>query len=120
MKTILTVDDERSVRRLVLVTLSGHYEVVLARDGNEALQLAREYRPDMILLDVHMPGVDGIELCRQLKTSVAGRSPTIVMLTALAQADVRKRAEAAGADEFLTKPFLAEQLLELAERITNK
>ena len=120
MKTVLVVDDEPSVRRLVTATLAGgNYVIVEARDGNEALQLARQHRPDMILLDVSMPGVDGIDVCRQIKADSALRNATIVILTAQAHADVRQRATAVGADVFLTKPFSPLQLLGLVEQKMN-
>jgi CheY-like chemotaxis protein len=120
MKTILIADDEPSVRRLVSATLSGgDYAVVQARDGNEALALAREHTPAMVLLDVAMPGVDGIDVCRQLKADAALRGAKIVMLTAQAQSDVKSRAKAAGADEFLTKPFSPLQLLGMVQRTMN-
>ena len=120
MKTILIADDEPSVRRLVSATLAGgNYSLIEARDGHEALELAHQHRPDMVLLDVSMPGLDGIEVCQQLKVDSAFRATTIVILTAQAQADVRRRATEVGADVFLTKPFSPLQLLEIVEQRMN-
>ena len=116
-KKVLIVDDEDNVRRLVAVTLGGgDYEVLQARDGVEALAVAQRERPVLVLLDVSMPGLDGIEVCRRIKADPALRGTTVVMLTAQAQADVQRRALAAGSDTFLTKPFSPLQVLELVER----
>lgn len=120
MKKVLIVDDEDATRRLVSVTLAGgDYQVLQARDGPEALDVIRRERPVLVLLDIQMPGVDGIEVCQRVKADPVLRGTTIVMLTAQAQADARKRATAAGADTFLTKPFSPLQLLELVNRRTS-
>jgi CheY-like chemotaxis protein len=116
-KKVLIVDDEDNVRRLVAVTLDGgDYEVLQAKDGAEALEIAGREHPTLVLLDVSMPGLDGIEVCRRIKADAATRDTTIVMLTAQAQAEVQRRATAAGCDTFLTKPFSPLQVLELVER----
>lgn len=117
MKKVLIVDDETNVRRLVAATLGGgDYELLQAKDGNEALELARRERPVLILLDIQMPGLDGVEVCKQIKADPGLRGTVVVMLTAQTQADARRRASAAGADAFLTKPFSPLQILELVER----
>jgi CheY-like chemotaxis protein len=116
-KKVLVVDDENNVRRLVAATLSGgDYEVLQARDGNEALEVVRRERPTVVLLDIQMPGLDGIEVCRQIKADPKLKDTVVVMLTAQAQMDARRRATAAGADTFLTKPFSPLQVLEIVER----
>jgi CheY-like chemotaxis protein len=117
VKKLLIVDDEDNIRRLLSATLAGgQYEVLQARDGKNALALIQRERPDFVLLDVAMPGLDGIEVCRQVKASPALRGTTVVMLTAQAQTEVRRRATEAGADVFLTKPFSPLQILEIVER----
>ena len=117
MKKLLIVDDEDNIRRLLAVTLAGgDYDVIQARDGTQALELTRRERPDFVVLDVSMPGMDGIEVCRQIKSDPALRKITVVMLTAQSQAETRRRATQAGADAFLTKPFSPLQLLEVVER----
>jgi CheY-like chemotaxis protein len=114
---LLIVDDEDNIRRLLAATLTGgDYDVIQARDGTQALELTRRERPDFVVLDVSMPGVDGIEVCRQIKADSALRHTTVVMLTAQSQAETRRRATQAGADAFLTKPFSPLQLLEVVER----
>ena len=118
-KKVLIIDDEDNVRRLVAVTLAGgDYEVLQARDGVEALEIARRERPVLVLLDVMMPGPDGIEVCRRIKADPALRGATVVMLTAQAQTAVERRASAAGCDLYLTKPFSPIQIADLVRTVT--
>jgi CheY-like chemotaxis protein len=118
MKKVLIVDDENSTRRLVAVTLAGGaYQVLEARDGAEALDVIGREQPDVVLLDIQMPEIDGIEVCRRVKADPALAGTVVVMLTAQAQADARRRATEAGADTFLTKPFSPLQVLEMVKRL---
>jgi CheY-like chemotaxis protein len=113
-RTVLVADDDDDVRGLVVLTLArGALTVVEATDGAGALALARRLRPDLALLDVLMPGPDGIDVCRALKADPATAAMPVVVLTAEAQPDVRARAQAAGADAYLTKPFSPAALLAL-------
>jgi DNA-binding response OmpR family regulator len=106
MPTILVVDDEPSILELVRFTLEDEQIHVLeAGDGVRALEVARASRPDLILLDVQMPRLDGLEVCRRLRADAALAGTRIVMLTAAGQDADRARGLAAGADEYLTKPF---------------
>jgi two-component system phosphate regulon response regulator PhoB len=106
MPTILIADDEPAIRELIRFTLEDErIELVEAVDGLEALALARQTRPELILLDVRMPGLDGVEVCRRLRAEPAHADTCIVMLTAASQPADRGRALAAGANEYLTKPF---------------
>src|SRR5215510_12347929 len=98
MTNILIADDESSVTELVRVTLEDeHVRVVAAADGVTALALASEILPALILLDVNMPGWDGVEVCRRLREDVRFRSTPIVMLTAAARPDDVRRGLEAGA-----------------------
>jgi two-component system cell cycle response regulator len=102
---ILVVDDIETNRRLLEARLSAEYfEVVEAEDGEAALKAARDHAPDLILLDIMMPGMDGFETCRRLKADPTLRHIPVVMVTALDQRDDRIKGLEAGADEFLTKP----------------
>ena len=106
MPTILVVDDEPPILELVRYTLEDEQIRVLeAADGVQALEVAQTARPDLILLDVQMPRLDGIEVCRRLRADTALGGTRIVMLTAAGQDADRARGLAAGADEYLTKPF---------------
>jgi DNA-binding response OmpR family regulator len=118
MTTILIVDDEPPILDLVRFTLEdAEVRVVEASDGVEALALARRLRPDLILLDVHMPRLDGLEACRQIRRDPALAQTPIVMLTAAGQEADRARGREAGADEYLTKPFSPLALLALVEAL---
>jgi len=102
---ILVVDDIESNRRLLEARLTAEYfEVDQAASGQECLDAVRRHAPDLILLDVMMPGLDGFETCRRLKADAATRHIPVVMVTALDQREDRIRGLEAGADDFLTKP----------------
>ncbi|HEY5724525.1 MAG TPA: response regulator [Methylomirabilota bacterium] len=106
MPTILVVDDEPPILELVRFTLEDEQIRVLeAGDGLQALEAAQTARPDLILLDVQMPHLDGLEVCRRLRADPSLAGTRIVMLTAAGQDADHARGLAAGADEYLTKPF---------------
>lgn len=108
---ILIVDDVATNRIVLKVKLaSAAYDTVQAANGADALRLAREARPDLILLDVQLPDIDGISVCERLKADPATRSIPVVMITAFRDPAARLRGLRAGAEEFLTKP-LDEHLL---------
>jgi DNA-binding response OmpR family regulator len=114
-ETLLVVDDDPVIQKLLQVNFEMEgYQVVLAGDGMEALEKAAEVHPDLILLDVMMPRMDGLEAAGRLKADAATASIPIIILSAKAQdADVKAR-RASGADEYMTKPF---DPLELLERV---
>ena len=117
-KKILAVDDERHIVRLVEVNLArAGYQVVTAFDGREALQKVESEKPDLIVLDVMMPYMDGFEVLRNLKANPDTREIPVIMLTAKAQdADVF-RGWQSGVDCYLTKPFNPMELLTFVKRI---
>lgn len=118
MKTVLIVDDEASVRKLLAATLTqrGH-RTLQAVDGTDALRLARCEHPDVILLDVLMPDIDGIDVCRALKADPRTRRSVVVVLTAEHGKRLEEEAKAAGAALIITKPFSPLALLDLVERL---
>jgi CheY-like chemotaxis protein len=116
-RAVLVVDDDPFIRGLILTTLEdvAHFALFEAADGEEALAVARAEHPRLIFLDIDMPRLDGISACRQLRGDPATAGATIVMLTASAEESARRRAEEAGADLFLTKPFSPLDLLRMVD-----
>ena len=105
-KKVLVCDDEPYIVESVsYVVRKAGFEVVVAEDGEEALEMGRKEKPDLIFLDIMMPKVTGYEVCRQLKEDPATRNTYIVMLTARGQEEDERKALDMGADEFMTKPF---------------
>ena len=118
MTTVLIVDDEPNIVQLVRITLEdSRVRVLEAADGTTALDRAAAFRPDLILLDIDLPDVSGLEVCRRLKEDADLAKMKIVMLTAAAQREDVARGLAAGADEYLTKPFSPVRLLSLVEQL---
>jgi len=117
-KKILAVDDERHIVRLVEVNLQrAGYEVVTAYDGREALEKVKSENPDLVVLDVMMPYMDGFEVLKNLKSDPETAEIPVIMLTAKAQdADVF-RGWQSGVDCYLTKPFNPMELLTFVKRI---
>jgi DNA-binding response OmpR family regulator len=115
---VLVADDDEDILELVAFCLErAGYDVLRAHDGDEALQLAHETRPDLAVLDVMMPKLDGFELTRRLRSDDATSGMSIVLLTARAQdADVQRGFEA-GADDYIRKPFSPQELGARVEEI---
>lgn len=106
---ILVVDDEPQIRRVLKATLSGQgYEVFTAKSGEEGLEALREVRPDLILLDMNMPGMGGLATCREIRR---GSEAAIIMLTVRDTEQDKVAALDAGADDYVTKPFGTPELL---------
>ncbi len=109
---VLVVDDNEANRLLVQDTLEDEgYTVLLCSGGEQALELFHQHQPDVVLLDVRMPGVDGITACERIRATAEGASTPIIFLTALRDVDTFERAVAAGGDDFLTKPLQPAELL---------
>jgi len=116
MLTVLIADDEAHVVELVRVTLEDdRVQVIEAADGATALQLAEEFEPELLFLDVNLPDMSGLEVCRRLRRTPALAGVPIVMLSAAAQQQDLARGMAAGATVYLTKPFSPVRLLSLVE-----
>ena len=119
MKKILIVDDEEKVRKLVEVTLSvGNFQMLHAASGEEALKIAREEKPDIILLDIMMPGeLDGFDVCRLLKGDPDTKGIYIIMLTAKGQKADEEKGFAVGSDDYFVKPFSPVELMDKIDAI---
>ena len=111
-KIILAVDDEPNILMSIefILDMEG-YEVHTARDGDDALDAAERVRPDLILLDINMPRKDGYEVCRILRKREHMAGTKVIMLTAKGQTLEKKKGLEVGADEYVTKPFSADELL---------
>jgi two-component system KDP operon response regulator KdpE len=106
---ILIVDDQPKIRRLMRSTLvASSYEVDEAKTGEEALERIREFRPDLVVLDVNMPGMGGLAACRAIRSDT---NTAIIMLTVRNSEEDKVAALDAGADDFVTKPFSTPELL---------
>ena len=108
--TILIVDDEPINIELMEGYLSSDYDIITAYSGEEALKKVKCDDPDIILLDIMMPGMNGFEVCKKIKSDVQTRFIPVVMVTALSDKEDRIEGIAAGADDFLTKPVNREEL----------
>lgn len=111
---ILVVDDDPNIRELIVETLSEEFKPIEARDGNEALRLCQEERPDLVILDVMMPDLDGLQVCTRLRNETLTSHIPIILLTAKGMLDDKIKGMETGADDYLTKPF---DPLELEARI---
>lgn len=115
---VLLVDDTRTLLSLIQVYLMGwEIEFVVAKDGTEGLLRAREHRPDLVISDVRMPGMDGFELCAAIRADPVLHKTPLVLLTSLADDASRKKGKLVGATAFLTKPVSVEELRRTVGRI---
>nr|WP_093120077.1 phosphate regulon transcriptional regulator PhoB [Salinihabitans flavidus] len=116
--TVLVVEDEPAQREVLYYNLQAEgFEVVTAADGDEALLLVEEEAPDIIVLDWMLPGISGIEICRQLKTRSETRGIPVIMLSARSEEVDRVRGLETGADDYVIKPY---SVLELMARVRNQ
>ena len=117
---ILICDDEDVLRALIRATLSGdRYELVEARDGDESVELAKSERPDVILLDMMMPGRSGLDVLSELRRDPELERVPVVMLTARTQESDRDAAVVAGAERYLAKPFSPARLAAVVEDVVG-
>ncbi len=111
-KNILVVDDERDIAELVAYNLVREgYQVTKAYDGHQALQYIRENRPDLVILDLMLPGINGFEICRQIRKNPETERLPIIMLTAKTDSVDKITGLEIGADDYLTKPFNVRELV---------
>jgi DNA-binding response OmpR family regulator len=121
---VLVVDDDpRSLKLMTIVFGKAGYRVVTAEDATRGLEALREQRPDAVLVDLLMPGIDGLEFCRQARVARGAGELVLALFTAMASDEIRRMAIAAGADEVFVKPFdrseLLARLADLLGRVGN-
>ncbi len=122
LKKILVVDDEPHVRQLVKRLLSNEYTVLEAENGVEALEMVRSQKPDLVLMDIMMPKLDGLSACSEIKHDLSIRHIPVIMLTAITHDLNRRLSEKViGANGYITKPFdvidLLPKIKELLEKV---
>ncbi len=111
-ETILIVEDEKDIVKMLDYNLKKEgYKVIVADDGEDALDLAKSKSPDLILLDLMLPGLDGLEVCKELKNERKTRPIPVIMLTAKAQESDKVIGLELGADDYVTKPFSPRELI---------
>lgn len=119
--TVLVVDDEESIRELVKFhLLKAGYEVAEAEDGQAALQAVRRDKPELILLDLMLPGIDGLEVCRQLKGQALTSAIPVIMLTARNEELDKVLGLELGADDYMTKPFSPRELVARVKAVLRR
>ncbi len=121
MTKILIVDDEKDIVETLSFMLEAKgFEIISAYDGEEGLKLAKEESPDLIILDVMMPKINGYKICRLLKYDAKYKNIPIIMVTARSQDTDKLIGEETGADEYITKPFEFSDVLEVINKYTSK
>lgn len=117
-KHVLYVDDDADLRRFVKGLLERHgYQVTIAGTGEAGLEVARAHPPDLIMLDIMLPGLNGFEICQQLRGDEGLRGVPVLMLTGMDDAKLNERAFAAGAQVCMTKPLQADRLLSAVQMV---
>ena len=120
-RNILIVEDNELNLKLLVDVLEHHgYSIFSTRLGEVAVELARQHRPDLILMDIQLPDISGIEAMRRLKADEQTRTIPIVAVTAFAMSGDRANLLAGGFDDYVSKPFQILELLKLVERFTDK
>jgi CheY-like chemotaxis protein len=120
-KRVLVIDDDAMNREVMEAFLSiENYDVALAHDGQQGIQMAMQWQPDLIILDVRMPDMSGYEVCEYLKNQAATQHIPIVIATGFDAKEDRIRGQTVGADAFLTRPIDADRLIDLVGTFTSK
>jgi len=121
-KKILVVDDEPNiVLSLEFLMSQAGYAVRTAENGDEALRVVAQDRPDLVLLDINLPDISGYEVCQQIRANAAWGAIKILMITAKGRAVEREKGLALGADDYITKPFSAQEVVEkVAQYLDNQ
>lgn len=114
-KKMLAVDDNPNNNIIIEELFGEHYDLRTATTGEEALQIAQEFLPDIVLLDIMMPGMDGYEVCRRMREYPPLSDIKILMVTAKGALEDRVKGYEVGANDFITKPFEEENILESVE-----
>lgn len=116
MFKVLVADDEHNIRHILDFSLHAEgFDVIAVHSGEEAFEKAVTEGPDLIILDVMMPGQGGIATCKQLKSDERTRAIPVVMLTAMSSAEDREKGAACGANDYITKPFSPQKVIDTVQ-----
>ncbi len=119
-KNVLIIEDDENIAKAEELILMNEYNVHIAKDGEEGLKKAKEVKPDLIVLDLMMPKIGGIELCRQIRNDEELKGTKIVMVTAKDQQRDEVKGMETGADDYIMKPFEADELLHVIKQVFNR
>jgi len=119
-KKILIADDNENIREALTYLLEDEgYQLRLAKDGADTLQQVKEFRPDIILLDIMMPEINGYDVCRAVKSDPSLQKTYVIMLTAKGQVAEQERGKEVGADEYVVKPFSPMDILSKIKHVLD-
>lgn len=120
-KKVLIAEDERAIAEFIEALLNlNNYQTVIAANGREAVDKARDVFPDLVLLDIMMPKLSGLDVCKILREDPAFKNTKIMMLTSLTQMGDAEKAFEVGANDYLGKPFEAERLLQKIKKLLGE
>lgn len=120
-KRVLVADDDENIRELILVTLEDEgFEVFSAKDGNEAVAKAKQVKPDLVILDVMMPGKVGYQVCEEIRKDPATKKAYVIFLSARGTSVAETAGKDSGGDEFMVKPFDPKTLREKVKQILGQ
>jgi DNA-binding response OmpR family regulator len=117
IRILIAEDEPNIVLSLEFLLKEAGYDVAVARDGSQAIDLLRTFRPELIVLDVMLPSLDGFEVCRRVREDLATRDTKILMLTARGREHEVEKGLAAGANAYMTKPFATKELVKLVAEL---
>lgn len=118
MKTVLTIDDSKSVRDMVMFTLEPEgYRIVAAENGAEGLETLRTEKPDLVITDLNMPVMNGIDFISNARADAAGSGIPIVMLTTESSPEMKEKGKSAGATGWINKPFDSNKLIAVTKKL---
>jgi DNA-binding response OmpR family regulator len=119
-KKVLIVDDEENVLELLYINVIRRgYQVETAQDGEEALEKLKYFTPDIVLLDIKLPGIDGWEVCKRIKQQPSTEKAAIIIISALTQKEDFEKAKKSGASVFISKPFDVDTLLATMNELSS-
>ena len=116
-KRVLIIDDEPDILKVIVFRLKkAGYEIIVSDNGKDGIDCAKKQRPDLILLDLYLPVIDGYEVCKRIKSDQDLKKIPIIFITASQAAEVKDKMQSSGADDYIIKPFEPAELLQKIEK----